>query len=449
MTIALLLTLSSIRGAAQRRGTSVSRSHSHAHSHTQQTPRTPPPAATPPAIPKPQVLPASAFMPNISARAVAYQRSSRVIALSQKLWVLFGIWLLLATGTAVRIQASVKWILPSRNSLIITALPPTLVQIVLFMIAVNVVFWLWRLPFDLISLVHEKRYGFGTQTLSGYLADALKALIFQLPAALLYRVGYGLLYRFPGKWWLPTWGIASCALCVLFVVQPVLLAPRFNKYTKLPESPLRRSIQQLAADAGIAHAEILVEDTSVRNTHVNAYVTGIGPSARIVINDTAVKVLPDDQMLAMVGHEIGHYRQHHAVWLLASSILGLGVFLWFLGRLIDAEWFVYRWNITSNLDLAIVPAISLAASLFLLAQGPIESAMSRSLERRADMYGLQLVNKPEAAARLMAGFGERDLADPDPPAILQFWFGSHPTLKERIETAISYRDEHAGKQMTR
>ncbi len=384
----------------------------------------------------------SEFMPHVSAKAIAYQRTSRWLAITGKIWYLLGLWLFLASGVAAKMQSSVRWTLHGRSDLVVRSLPPSLFQIVAYITAFAITMWIWQLPFDLGFIWLEKHYGFGTQSILGYVWDSVRGIIFQAPAALLYRAGYEMLYRNPLRWWMPTWGLGSAGLLFLFVIQPMWLAPMFNHYSSLPASPIRQAISELARNAGIAHAEILVENTSIRSKHVNAYVTGIGPSARIVINDTTLAALPQDQILAMVGHEIGHYKGRHPMLLLGSSIVGLGMFLWCLALVIDSDWFNYKWGIHSNYDLIMLPAISLAAAIFLFVQAPIESGISRNLERRADDYGLHLVNEPEATARLMAGFAERDLADPDPPMILQFWYGSHPTLHERITTALEYRDRH-------
>jgi STE24 endopeptidase len=438
-SFALLLVFTASSSFAQKRGSSAS--HSHRHSgNLKNLPKDTSPIPAPPVVDSPKPAPESSFQPRVSHRAIEYQRSSRLLGISARFWSFLGLYLFLCTGVASRLQASVRWVLSSRSNFTISSLPPTLLQILAYMLGMTLVLWVWRLPFDIIGLWHEKQYGFGTQTMPGYLKDTFLSILFQMPAALFYRAGYELVHRMPERWWVPTWLVGTATLIFVFIIQPVVLAPRFNSYHPLAESPLKSSLRSLAAKAGIPRALILVENTSIRNTHVNAYVTGVGPFARIVINDTALKVLPEDQLVAMVGHEIGHYTQHHSILLLISSVSGLGFFLWVLNLFMQSEWFIYRWGIKSHMDLTILPAISLLASLFLFVQSPVENGISRTLERRADIVGLQLVNSPESTARLMAGFAERDLADPDPPALLQFWFGSHPTLKERIHTAIEYRD---------
>ncbi len=185
-----------------------------------------------------------------------------------------------------------------------------------------------------------------------------------------------------------------------------------------------------------------MEDTSRRTRHVNAYVTGLGPSTRIVLNDTALQTLPPDQgLLAMMGHEMGHYVEGH-IWVgFATGALGAGVFFWLLSRLLP--WAAHRgggrWRLHGPGDLATLPLVLLLASLFLLAQAPVASGISRALERRADAFGLRVTGRNEATARLMVGFAERDFSDPDPPFLFHLWFGSHPTLSERIAFALRHK----------
>ncbi|HEV2472571.1 MAG TPA: M48 family metalloprotease, partial [Chthonomonadales bacterium] len=234
--------------------------------------------------------------------------------------------------------------------------------------------------------------------------------------------------------------ILALLLLLRIVLAPVLVAPLFNHYTPLPPGKLRSDIAGLADRAGISNAAILVEDTSKRTTHVNAYVTGLGPTTRIVINDTALRLLPEDEVLAMVGHEMGHYVGED-VWIrYLSAVLGAAAFLRIAASALPAlqRRFSVRWHIQSLTDIASLPMALLLLSLFLLLQDPIENSESRYLEHRADAYGLRLTGLNNAMIRLFIGFAVRDYSDPNPPALLQFWFYSHPPLSERIDFAGKY-----------
>jgi Zn-dependent protease with chaperone function len=227
------------------------------------------------------------------------------------------------------------------------------------------------------------------------------------------------------------------------VLQPILIAPLYNLYTPLAPGPLREKILALAATSGITGGRVFVEDTSRRSSHVNAYVVGLGPSTRIVLNDTALEKLPEDQLLAMLGHEMGHYVEGH-IWIgFCSGAAGAGLLLalmaWILPR--AAQRRGPSWGLRGLRDIAALPLIMLVLYLLQLAQDPAANAISRALEHRADAFGLRVTHLNDAMARLFVGFAERDFSDPDPPLLLHLWFGTHPTLKERIQFAQEYKED--------
>ena len=318
--------------------------------------------------------------------------------------------------------------------------PPGFIPLTLYIASFSLLLWMWCLPFDIAGLVQERRYGFGTQPFAGFLRDGLTTQAFGLLIVPLIWAVYRLHARYKRAWWLLTWALMTLLIYGIVVLQPVVFSPMFNSYTPMPNSPLKADILTIAHRAGVDEAAVLIENTSKRTRHVNAYVTGVGPSARIVINDTAIRELPEDQLLAMIGHELGHDVEHHILVGYFSSVLGLGVFFWICSFVLP--YIVERYSRSRSRginDLAILPAIMLFVSLFLLVQSPIENAISRELEHRADAFGLRLTHLNTATARLMDGFAERDYSDPDPPKLLHFWFGTHPTLNERIVFALSYR----------
>lgn len=382
--------------------------------------------------------PADPYTPHVPARAIAYQREARILGLFGLFWHLLGLWLLLRTGLSVRFR-DMAW--GRRAQTDGRTSPPPVAVLLRYYALFVVTMGLWVLPISLLRFRLEHAYGFSNQGIGAFFRDvALNRGIDFAEFPLLWGV-YRLMARSPGRWWLWMWAATAPLLFFIIVIQPVAIAPLFNRYTPLAPGPLRDKILALAAKSGITGGRVFVENTSVRTEHVNAYVTGLGPSTRIVLNDTALRLLPEDQILAMVGHEMGHYVEGHIWWGFAIGALGAGAFLWPVSVLLPLleERRRKSWRTIGVLDLAAMPAIFLAVSLFLLLQSPVESAISRVMEHRADAFGLRVTGLDDATARLMVGFAERDYSDPDPPRWLQFWFGTHPTLKERIAFARSYR----------
>jgi Zn-dependent protease with chaperone function len=352
-------------------------------------------------------------------------------------WSLFGLWVLLQSGFSARFRDSAfRWLAraDSRTG------PPPFRVVALYFTLFAVFLQLWQLPIGLARLAQEQKYGFARQGVGGYLLDVGQDTAFLLLAIPLVWGGYWLLARSPRNWWKWLWALLVPLIFGVIVLQPVLISPAYNHYTPLAPGTLRTQILALATKAGIQGGHVFVENTSKRTNHVNAYVYGLGPTTRIVINDTALQQLPEDQILAMLGHEMGHYVEGH-IWVgFVGAVLGAGIFLGLAARMLP--WAVWRgqrrWRLYGMNDPAALPLFYLILSLFLLLQSPVESALSRYLEHRADAFGLRLTHLNAATARLFVGFAERDYSDPDPPWLLQFWFGSHPTLKERIAFALHY-----------
>ena len=296
----------------------------------------------------------------------------------------------------------------------------------------------WALPFRVAGRMIEIHFGFSQQSWGGFVWDQVLGYGISLLILPFISGAYWLYVRSPRHWWFWGWLGLVPLLCVQMILYPLFISPLYNRFTVLPESPLKGKILRLAEQAGIPNIPLLMEDTSKRTRHVNAYVTGIGASKRIVLNDTAINTLPEDQLLAVVGHEIGHYVEGH-IWVgVVSSILGAGLFLWFAAWLFPQLAERQKKRVEGVHDIAFLPTALLVLNLFLLLQAPLATAESRYLERRADAYGIRLTGYKEATAQLQKGFAERDFIDPNPPRLLHLWFGTHPTIRERIAFALSY-----------
>ncbi|MDE2127311.1 MAG: M48 family metallopeptidase [Armatimonadetes bacterium] len=405
--------------------------------HSLQSAAKPATAATSGHVKRP---PARSFAIHLPAKAIAYQRDGYWMLFVGMPWSFGGLLLFLVSGASARLRTAIYAAL--HTSAPQEGQPPRLLPLALFYAGFTLALTAWSLPLTLASIHIERAYGFSRESNLGILRDSALDFVLQLVWAPVLWLAYRVYNRLGARWWLTLWAILTPLVVLSTLIQPVLIAPLFNHYTPLPSGDLRTQIERLERRAGITGAELLVENTSKRTTHVNAYVTGLGPSARIVINDTAVHELPEGEVLAMVGHEMGHYVEGH-VWVeTASQVAGLGVFLWLADMLLPAlERRLRGWAHTrSILDMAALPVISLTISLFLWVQQPVANLESRYLEHRADAFGLRLTHRNNDMARLFVGFAERDYDDPNPPALIRFWFYSHPPLDERIRFALEYND---------
>ena len=260
---------------------------------------------------------------------------------------------------------------------------------------------------------------------------------------------FAVMRRSPRRWWLYFWFPAVLILLGVIVLTPLVIDPLFNKFEPLSkEHPdLVASIEKLTQHAGvpIAPDRIFLMVASEKTNAINAYVTGLGASKRVVIWDTTLRKTSNDESLFIVGHELGHYVLGHVVRGFFVGAAGLLAALYFMFR--GLHWALDRWGADWKLygqeDWASLAVLLLLLQALLFASSPLISGYSRMQEHEADVYGLEVVhglvpNSEEVAAHAFQVLGEMDLSDPNPPAFITFWMYSHPPLAERLVFAHSY-----------
>ena len=294
------------------------------------------------------------------------------------------------------------------------------------------------------SYLLPHQYGLSTQSLGGWALD--KAKWFAIGAAVAPPV-VALLYwsirRSPRRWWIGFW-VASIPLLVLAILlAPVLIDPLFNKYRPLENEHLRDRLLTMARGAGIERSRVFEVDASVRTKGVNAFVTGLGGSARIVMWDTLLQRLNEDEVVFVMAHEMGHYVEGHVPIGLACAIIGTFGILFLTDRGARALLGRYgdRWRVRGLDDLASLPVLLLVVSAINFLGSPVDSAISRTLESRADEFALRQTHDGKTGASAFIKLSELNLSHPNPPAFVEFWMFSHPPLQKRIERALSWKGD--------
>jgi STE24 endopeptidase len=369
-------------------------------------------------------------LPPASPRIKAYNRTWYALYFVGTAWEMLGLGLLLRfrAGPALRDAVERR----TRNRFL---------QAILFFAVFSLLLALWRLPLGYYAYVFERSYGFARQSFEVWLADLGRGYLIGLPSAIAVWLGYWLLRRSPRRWWLWLWAAAVPWLAAEAALWPVVVAPLYNEFVPMPDSPLRTRLLAQASAAGISGAEVYVVDISRRTTKLNAYVAGVGPTKRIVIWDTTLKALSEDEVAAIMGHEMGHYVLRHVWWNVVAGSGGAFVILWLLS--LALPWSIRKWGeplgIRAMDDLAGLPLVLLLLYVVLFLQTPAASALLRYQEHEADRFGLELTGLNDATARAFIAFVNRDYADPDPPPFIVFWFYTHPPLRERVEFALTYQ----------
>jgi len=297
------------------------------------------------------------------------------------------------------------------------------------------------LPLDLMAFDRGREFGLITQGIGPWFTDLLvSTMITCLLAATGATLAMLLWRRFKRRFWLAG-SVLVAAWAVLSVwLWPVAVAPLFNDFEPLPPGKVRTEVIQLADRAGVDVGEVYEVDASRRSSTLNAYVNGIGSSKRVVIYDNAINDLNDQELSALIAHELGHVESNDLYRGLGFAILviPLGVLFVQVGTMT-----LIRRRGDDPAGPAIVPALALMVAVATLVLSVPGNMLSRNIETRADRFSFELTGESSGMIGLQEKLAESNLTDPDPPGIYQFLFGTHPATLERIAAAEQFRTRDA------
>jgi STE24 endopeptidase len=237
--------------------------------------------------------------------------------------------------------------------------------------------------------------------------------------------------RFPRSWWAPM-GVGAVVFGAgLAALAPVVLDPIFNDFEPLPDGETRADVLGLARDAGVTVGEVYSVDASRRTTAANAYVTGLGPTKRVVLFDTLLDRYNRDEIRLVVAHELAHVRHRDVIrGVLYAAIVAPAAAL-AVQRL--------SWELSSERGTpATLPAVALSAMLITGPVGLIGNRLSRAMERRADHFALELAGAPDAFVSFERTIALQNVADVDPPRWVSRLLATHPPTAERIGAAVAF-----------
>jgi STE24 endopeptidase len=377
--------------------------------------------------------------PAQEAQAVAYARARHELYFLDVAYglLLLVLMLLLRIAPAFRDWA-VKWTDSAFGQIFVFT---PLILVSLDVLSLPTAIWEHRLA---------RQYQQSIQGWSSWFTDWAKGEGVEMAIAiLLVWILFAVIRKSPRKWWFWFW-LAAVPLIVLgAVVEPLVVEPLFFKFTPLASSEprLAASIEQMTIRAGapIPQSRIFEMNASAKLKELNAYVTGLGASKRVVVWDTTIRRMSGDEVLFVTGHEMGHYVLGHV---LQGIFFACAVLLFFLNLAYRVlNWMLARWGETWAIrgpdDLAALPVLILLLTVFGFLFTPISNAYSRRLEHQADQYGLEVIHglvpdAPVVAAHAFQILGEVDLEEPNPSPPVKIWFYNHPPLDERMRFAQTY-----------
>jgi Zn-dependent protease with chaperone function len=371
-------------------------------------------------------------VPEATEKAMQYYRGNNW------LWVFNHFWAALLPGALVFSGASArlrKWASRTGRGWFLT--------IGLYVVAYLALVFLLDRPLAYYEeFWRQHAYGLSNQTLAKWLSDSLIRLGIEMAVGFAFAwVPYLLLARSPGRWWLYTALLSVPFLFLSVLVVPIWIAPLFNKFGPMKDQALERSILDLAARAKIEGSRVFEVEKSVDTKAMNAYVTGLWNTKRIVLWDTLIARLNETELKSVMAHEMGHYVKGHVVQsILLSFVVTLaGLFLVDrLGRRLLAR-FAPRLGFDRLSDVASLPLLLMLMEVAFLALSPVALAYSRYQEHEADRFALDLTHANHSAATAFVKMQTENLGNPRPGMFYKLFRASHPSIGERIDFCNSYR----------
>ena len=302
--------------------------------------------------------------------------------------------------------------------------------------------WTLALPLTVYrDFVREHAYGMATQGLAAWAAEQLLTLaVTTLLTALAVAVLYAVIRRAGERWWL--WGsaIAVALLAGLVMIGPVFIDPLFNDYKPVEDGPVKEALLAMARANAVPVDKVLEFDASRQTTRVSANVSGLFGTAAVRLNDNLLRRASLPEIRAVVAHEMGHYVLNH----LPSRMIQFGLLIlfgfvfcdWAMGRLFRR--YGAAWGTRSVADVASLPLLAAVFAVFMALATPIFNTIIRTQEVEADRFALHLAREPHGFAEGILKLAE--YRKPDPGALEEFVFFTHPSTRHRLEDAMRWRE---------
>ena len=291
------------------------------------------------------------------------------------------------------------------------------------------------------ALAHERArdVGLSSQELGAWLGDSGKsALIGAGLAALGATVAVAMLRRLGRHWWIGGSVVVVTFAAIFTWLAPVLLAPAFNRFDELPPGKTRTQILRLGERAGVEIGNVYRVDASRRTTVLNAYVDGLGSTKRVVIYDNTLRELDAGELDSLVAHELAHVKGDDIVrgiaWVALVAPLGVLFVQLATGALA-------RRSGDDPRSPAALPALALSLAVTMFVLGAVSTQLSRRVEARADSFALEQTDDPQGLIGLQRRLAVTNVSDPDPPAVWQGLFATHPDTMQRIGAAVAFGRE--------
>jgi len=317
-------------------------------------------------------------------------------------------------------------------------------QVPLYVIPYTILVGAMTFPLTVYKdFIREHHFGLSNQNFMQWFGDFGIAFAVNLVAVtIVATIIYAVIRRAPRTWWI--WGtLVSVAFLTVFVmIAPVFVAPLFNHYQPLKEGPLKSEILSIARSEGIPANNVYEYDASRQSKIVSANVSGLWGTTRISMNDNLLNRCTHDEIIAVLGHEMGHYVLSHVAILITWDglllLVGFAFANWGFKGLVAV--FGQSWKVRGIDDPAGLPVLMAVASVFFLLATPVSNTITRTIEAQADIFGVNAVREPDGFAKATLMLSEYRKLDPTP--LEEFVFYDHPSGRSRISMMMRWKAEH-------
>lgn len=301
--------------------------------------------------------------------------------------------------------------------------------------------FLITLPLQYVSYSISKAYNISTQSFPSWMKDELIDFWLNFGSmAIMAAAIYWLIKRSRKRWWFYFWLLSVPFTLFIMFIRPVIIDPLYNDFYPLKDKQLEEKILQLASKADIPTEHVFEVNMSEKTNALNAYVTGIGSNSRIVLWDTTLTRLDDDEILFIMAHEMAHYVEKHLYIGIGGYLLLSLAGLYLISRLMNAM--IAKWGNVFKVQgvghISSFPLFLMLLSMFLFASSPLSNLVSRYQETRADRYAIELTENKEAGVRTFQELTKAGLSQVNPPLLVKIFRYGHPTMLERITMIEEY-----------
>ncbi|MBC8186210.1 M48 family metallopeptidase [candidate division KSB1 bacterium] len=320
---------------------------------------------------------------------------------------------------------------------------------ILFFFLLSFVSSILDIPFNLYTTFKiENKYGFNTTTAKIWITDFIKSTAISIILmGIMGGIGFWLIKASPNYWWIWLWAFFLVFSLFLMYISPYVIEPLFNKFTPIAEEyeELEEKIRNMMDKVGLKVSRVFQMDASKRSKHTNAYFTGIGKVKRIILYDTLLQKMEEDEILAVLAHEVGHWKKKHILKrIIVSEIVGFFC-IYISFRILQTDWLTQIFNISSPTFFTKLVILGFIGSIISFPFTPISTYLSRKHERQADQMAVNLTGKPDGLISSLIKLSKDNLANLHPHPFFARFFYSHPPIVDRIKTLKKMKPEELGK----